>query len=73
MKNEVKVEELKKIMPSTRSMVYFPIFGLQIFMIAFLFSSENILYSLLLMVGAAVLTEGIEKSRLQNKLKRILE
>jgi hypothetical protein len=73
MKNEVKVDELKKLMPSARTMVYFPIFGLQIFMVAFLFSSENIVFPLLLMIGAAMFTEGYEKSRLLNKLKRIIE
>jgi hypothetical protein len=72
MKNEIKVEELKKLMPST-SAIYFPIIGLQIFMAAFLFSSENIIYTFLLLIGAVAVTEGFEKSRLQNKLKQIIE
>jgi hypothetical protein len=73
MKTEVKVEELKKLMPSTKSMIYFQIVGLQIFMVAFLFSSEEIIYTLLLLIGAAALTEGYEKTRLQNKLKEIMQ
>ena len=73
MKSEVKIDELKKLLPSTRSMLYLQIIGLQIFMVAFLFSSENILYTILLLLGAVALTEGFEKTRLQNRLKQIMK
>jgi len=73
MKNEVKVEELKKLMPSPKTTIYFPIIALQIFMVAFLFPHESIIYTFLLLIGAAALTEGFEKSRLQNKLKQIIQ
>jgi hypothetical protein len=73
MKSEIKIEELQKLMPSTKSMLSLQIVGVQIFMIAFLFSSENIFYTLLLLIGAAALTEGFEKTRLQNKLKQLME
>jgi hypothetical protein len=72
MKKEVKVEDLKNIMPSSRTTIYFPIVGLQLFMIALLFSHESIMYTLLVLIGSAALTEGFEKSRLQNKLKQII-
>ena len=73
MKSEVKIEELQKLMPSTRSMLYLQIAGVQIFLVALLFSSEDIMYTLLLLIGAAALTEGFEKTRLQNKIKQIME
>lgn len=73
MKSEVKIDELKKLIPSTRSMLYLQIIGLQIFMVAFLFSSENILYTILLLLGAVALTEGFEKTRLQNRLKQMMK
>jgi hypothetical protein len=73
MKSEIKIEELQKLMPSTKSMLSLQVVGVQIFMIAFLVSSENIFYTLLLLMGAAALTEGFEKTRLQNKLKQLME
>jgi hypothetical protein len=73
MKSEVNIDELKKLIPSTRSMLYLQIIGLQIFMVAFLFSSENILYTILLLLGAVALTEGFEKTRLQNRLKQMMK
>ena len=73
MKSEVNIDELKKLLPSTRSMLYLQIIGLQIFMVAFLFSSENILYTILLLAGAVTLTEGFEKTRLQNRLKQMMK
>lgn len=73
MKSEVKIDELKKLIPSTKSMLYLQIIGLQIFMVAFLFSSENILYTILLLLGAVALTEGFEKTRLQNRLKQMMK
>jgi hypothetical protein len=72
MKKEVKVEDLKNIMPSSRTTIYFPIIGMQLFMVALLFSHESVMYTLLLLIGSAALTEGFEKSRLQNKLKQII-
>lgn len=73
MKTEVKVEDLQKLMPSTKSMIYLEIVGVQILLIAFLLLNENFFSPFLLMIGAVVLTRCFEKSRLQNKLKEIIE
>jgi hypothetical protein len=73
MKQAVNVEELKKLMPSSRSTIYSSIIGVQICMVAFLFSQESMLFTVLLFLGAAALTEGYEKTRLQNKLKQIIQ
>jgi hypothetical protein len=69
MKNEITVKERQELMPSTRAMIYFQVVGIQIIMAAFLFSGENIIHPLLLMIGVVALTKSFEKWRLQNKLK----
>ena len=71
--SRIKVDELKKIIPSAKLMIYFPVFVLQIFMVAFLLFSENIFYPLLLMIVAAVLMGGMKNSKLENKFKQIIE
>lgn len=73
MKKEVKVEELQRLMPSKKETIYLQVAGLLIFIAAFLFSRENIIHPILLMLGVSALTRGFEKSRLQNKLKQIME
>jgi hypothetical protein len=69
MKNEIKVKEFQKLKPPTRAMIYFQVAGILIIMAAFLFSGENIIYPLLLMLGVVALTKSFEKWRLQNKYK----
>jgi hypothetical protein len=73
MKSEVKVEFLQKLMPSSRSILYFQIIGTLIFMVALLFSNENIIYIFLLLMGEVALTKGFDKSIFQNKFKQIME
>jgi hypothetical protein len=73
MKTEIKVEELKQLMPSKRETTYLQVLGLLIFMAAFLFCRDNIIHPILLMAGVMALTRGFEKIRLQNKLKQIME
>jgi hypothetical protein len=73
MKSAVRVEELHKLMPSTKSVTFLQIAGVEIFLIAFLLLNESSVFPFLLMVGAAVLTKCFEKSKLQNKIKEIVE
>jgi len=73
MKTEVNVEEIQKLTPSIKSTIYLQVIGLQIFMIALLFSSENIIFTFLLLTGTAAITKGYYESRMQNKLKQIIE
>jgi hypothetical protein len=73
MKSEVKIEELQKLMPSARSMLSLQIAGVQIFLAAFLFSGNEFISTLLFLIGAAALTESFEKTRLQHKIKEIME
>ena len=60
--NDKKHEGLKNFTPSTREVINYPILGLQIFIIALLFSSVKITYIILLMIGAILLT-SILKNR----------
>jgi hypothetical protein len=73
MKTEAKAGEMKNFVLSARSLIYLQILGLPIFMIAYFFSSEEIIYMLLLFIGAAALTEVFKRTRLQHKLKEIVE
>jgi hypothetical protein len=73
MKTEIKVEELKQLMPSKKETIYLQILGLLTFIAAFLFSRDNIIHPVLLMLGIMTLTEGFEKTKLQKKLKKIME
>ena len=73
MKSKVKVEEIHKLMPSTKSVTYLQIAGVQIFLAAFLLLNESYFFPFLLMIGAALLTKCFEKTRLQNKIKEIVE
>jgi hypothetical protein len=73
MKVDMKVEELLRLMPSKGETIYLQVIGLVFFMAAFMFSRDNILHPILLMAGASALTRGFEKSRLQNKLKQMME
>ena len=73
MKTEVKVEDLQKLIPSTKSMIFCEIAGVQMIVIALLVFHENIVFSFLSMIGAAVLTVGFEKTKWQNRLKEMME
>lgn len=73
MKDDAKVKELRKLRPSTGATVYFPIIGLQVFIIAFLFVGDNIIYPFLLLIAAVALIVGFKISRFQNKLKQIVD
>ena len=73
MKTEIKVEELGKLMPSKKETIYLQVLGLLTFIAAFLFSRDNILHPILLMLGVTTLTEGFDKIRLQKKLRQIME
>jgi hypothetical protein len=73
MKTEIKVEELEKLMPSKKETIYLQVLGLLTFVAAFLFSRDNIIHPILLMLGVTTLTEGFDKIRLQKKLRQIME
>jgi len=73
MKTEIKVEELGKLMPSKKETIYLQVLGLLTFIAAFLFSRDNILHPILLMLGVTTLTEGFDKIKLQKKLRQIME
>jgi hypothetical protein len=73
MKTEIKVEELEKLMPSKKETIYLQVLGLLTFVAAFLFSRDNIIHPILLMLGVTTLTEGFDKIKLQKKLRQIME
>ena len=73
MKSEIKVEELKQLMPSKRGTTYLQVLGFFVFLSAFLFCRDTIIHPILLMAGVMMLTSGFEKSKLQNKLKQMME
>jgi len=62
MKNDKKHEELKNYISPTREVINYHVLGLQIFIIALLFTSVKITYIILLMIGAILLT-SILKNR----------
>ena len=72
MKNEMKIEELQKPMPSTRPMIL-QVAGVQIFLAAFLFSGEKIIHFILLLMGILTLTVGFGKWNLFDKLKQTMK
>jgi hypothetical protein len=56
MKNDKKDVERKKFAPPLREVINYPILGLQIFIIALLFSNVKITYIILLMIGVILVT-----------------
>ncbi|RPI03353.1 MAG: hypothetical protein EHM64_12410 [Ignavibacteriae bacterium] len=67
--SEARNEENKKVMRSSKLMLLMQIAGLQICMIALLFSNEGILFAILLFVGATVFTQGFEKTKWHYRLR----
>jgi hypothetical protein len=73
MKTEVKVEELKSLIPSKKETIYLQTGGLLILFLAFCFYGKSIIFVGLLMVGMSTLTRGFDKLRIKKQLNQLIE